>query len=182
MKFTIGRPDAIRAINQRWLLKFWTKNLNSHSVPLWQSVKAEQLTRLSSNLSFLDVIDENGIERYKIRFNGPTIAKVYGATDCRGRFLDEIIPRARYDDARAPYRQATESGSPVYTIHDITDRNGRLINYERLLLPFASDGKNVDRILASFEFICLDGTFDSDELMKIQVGPPALRLSATIKV
>ena len=182
MQFTTERPDAVRAINQRWLLKFWTQNRNTQSVPQWQSVKPDNLSRISTSLSFLDVIGHNGTERYKIRFHGATIAKVYGATDCRGRFLDEIIPQARYEEARAPYHQATRSGRPVYTIHDVTDRNGRVIKYERLLLPFASDGAAVDRLLASFEFICLDGTFDSHELMKTQAGPPALRLSATIKV
>lgn len=52
---------------------------------------------------------------------------------------------------------------------------------ERLLLPFSRDGKNVDRILASFEFICPDGAFDNRDLIGTQTTPPALRLSATIE-
>jgi hypothetical protein len=51
---------------------------------------------------------------------------------------------------------------------------------ERLLLPFSRDGETVDRILASFEFICPDGAFDNYELMKAPSAPPMLRLSATI--
>ena len=61
----------------------------------------------------------------------------------------------------------------------MTDRNGRLVHYERLLLPFAADGHSVDRILASYEFICVDGAFDGRELMQTQSAPPTLRLSAT---
>ena len=72
------------------------------------------------------------------------------------------------------------TGRPVYTIHDIADRHGRLVHYERLLLPFSRDGESVDRILASFEFFCPDGGFDTSDLLSAQNGAPALRLSATI--
>jgi hypothetical protein len=143
MQFSAGRENTVRAINQRWLLKFWKRNLGTRNVPQWQSV--------------------------------------YGSTDCRGKHLDEIIPAARYAEAQQPYRQTVHSGNPVYTIHDMIDSNGRLVNYERLLLPFAQDGKAIDRILASFEFFCADGAFDGCKLMTRQAGPSALRLSATIE-
>jgi hypothetical protein len=181
MQFSVGRPDIVRAINHRWLLKFWTRSLGPHKLPQWQSVETENLTSISASLSFLDVTGGNGSARFMIRFHGATIAQVYGATDCRGKYLDEVIPAARHAEGLAPYHQAVQSGCPVYTINEVTDRNGRLVSYERLLLPFAHDGESVDRILASFEFICLDGAFESQALMKSQGGPPALRLSATIE-
>jgi hypothetical protein len=181
MHFTVARPDVVRAINQRWLLKFWNRNLGAHRIPQWQTVEAENMKRMSANLSFLDVTGGDGKARFVIRFHGATIAEVYGAVDCRGRFLDEIIPAANHPTGLAPYHRALEGGHPVYTIHDITDRSGRLIHFERLLLPFAADGENVDRILASFEFICADGAFDGHDLMNSQSAPPALRLSATIE-
>ena len=181
-QFAAARPDVVRAINQRWLLKFWKRQLGLHRIPLWQAVEAENLTRLSASLSFLDVSGGNGDARFMIRFHGATIAQVYGSPDCRGKYLDEIIPSGNHPTALAPYHQASNSGRPVYTIHDVTDRAGRLIHFERLLLPFSNDGEHVDRVLASFEFICMDGAFDSNELMKLQTGAPALRLSATIEL
>lgn len=63
----------------------------------------------------------------------------------------------------------------------MTDRGGRRVYYERLLLPFARDGAGVDRILAAFEFVCPDGAFDSRGLMKTPATPPRLRLCATIE-
>lgn len=180
MNFSVARPDVVRAINQRWLLKFWMRHLGDHSVPQWQAVEAENLTVMSTNLSFLDVTGGGGKARFQIRFHGATIAQVYGADDCRGKYLDEIMPAARNAEGLAPYRHAVHSGRPVYTIHDVTDRNGRLVHFERLLLPFAADGRTVDRILASFEFICADGAFDGRALMTSQSTPPTLRLSVTI--
>ncbi len=180
MQFSVARPDVVRAINQRWLLKFWTRHLGSHRVPLWQAVEAEDLSRISDNLSFLDVLGDKENLRFQIRFHGTMVGRVFGAADCRGRFLYESVPAAARPQKLAPYRQAAESGRPVYTIHDITDREGRLVHYERLLLPFSRDGESVDRILTSFEFICEDGAFVSHELMNAPASPPALRLSATI--
>ena len=181
MNFAVARPDVVRAINQRWLLKFWKRHLGTHRVPQWQVVETENLTRLSANLSFLDVTGSDGNVRFQIRFHGAAVAQVYGATDCRGKYIDEIIPVANHATGLAPYHRALEGGHPVYTIRDITDRNGRLIHFERLLLPFARDGENVDRIMASLELICLDGAFDGPDLLKLQTVPSALRLSATIE-
>ena len=181
MNFSVVRPDAVRAVNQRWLLKFWKRHLGAHRLPLWHAVEAEDLSRLSDSLSFLDVTNADVGTRFQIRFHGATIAQVYGAVDCRGRYVDEIIPAANHPTGLAPYHQATECGHPVYTIHDVTDRQGRVIHFERLLLPFSLGGESVDRILASFEFICPDGAFERHDLLNSQAVPPALRLSATIE-
>ena len=179
MELTPARPDAVRAINQRWLLKFWMRHLEGVRVPRWQAVKADDLASISDHLSLLDVTG-GAQPRFLIRFHGRMIAKVYGSADCRGRHLDEVIPATARDKALTPYVHAAQSGVPVYTIYDVTDRAGRLIHFERLLLPFARDGENVDRILAAFEFVCPDGDFDAEALMSAPGPAPTPRLSATI--
>lgn len=179
MQFTPSRADVVRAINQRWLLKFWQRHLGEDRVPQWQAVEAENLSNIADQLSFLDVTRSSGRLRFIIRFHGAMVGEVYGSADCRGRYLDEIIPNPA--QAQAPYLQTVESGCPVYTIHDVTDRDRRTVHYERLLLPFGRDGRTVDRILASFEFVCTDGVFNRQALMVSQTTPPRLRLSAMIE-
>ncbi len=181
MDFSVARSDVVRAINQRWLLKFWKRHLGACIVPQWQAVEAENLTRVSASLSYLDVIGEGDAARFQIRFHGGLIARVYGVTDARGRYIDDIIPARNQGTGLVPDHHDLKTGCPIYTIHDVTDRNGRLIHFERLLLPFTCNGESIDRILAAFEFICEDGAFDSDDLMTTQIAPPALRLSATIE-
>jgi hypothetical protein len=181
MQFSVGRPDMVRAINQRWLLKFWQRSRAGAPLPSWQAVEAEDLSRIAANLSYLSVNGSEDARRFQIFSHGETIGRVYGSVDCRGKYLDEIVPPARYTHAAAPYAALLKSSSPVYTIHDVTDKDGRLIHYERLLLPFSNDSAGVDRILASFEFICADGAFDSIQLMMTQTGPPVMRLSAIIE-
>ena|SRR5258707_10747201 len=181
MQFSIARPDAVRAINQRWLLTLWNRHLAGRHVPRWQAIEAENLTRIADNLSFLDVIAADGGLRFQIRSHGAMIGQVFGAPDCRGKFLYDSVPEPQRSQKLVPYRKAATCGRPVYTIHDITDRDGRLVHYERLLLPLAAGGEGVDRILAAFEFVSPDGAFVRRDLMSGLTAPPALRLSATIE-
>lgn len=181
MQFNTSRPDVVRAVNQRWLLKVWSQNLDGHRVPRWQAFEAERLSSMQENLSFLDVVPgETGALRFLIRFHGEIIRRAYGSPDGRGRFLDEILTPGVCPTGLAPYEQAARERLPVYTILEVNDRHGRLVHAERLLLPFARNGETVDRILAAFEFICDDGAFDSDAIMQGS-EEPALRLSAMIE-
>ncbi|MDB5554991.1 MAG: hypothetical protein JWL86_4975 [Rhizobium sp.] len=180
MDFKLVRPDAVRAINQRWLLKFWNRHVGTGEIPPWQAVEAENLTRVSDNLSFLDVTGDGEIKRFRIRPHGSGVAKVYGAPDCRGRCLDEVIPRARHPTGLMPYYRAYSTGPPVYTICDLTDKSGRLIHFERMILPFRGNGETVEHILSCFEFVCEDGAFDTTALIRMQSGAQTLRLCAMI--
>ncbi len=171
----------VRAINQRWLLKFWKRHLGADGLPSWQAVETEDLTRIADNLSYLDVTGEGKIKRFQIRKHGSGIAKVYGDPDCSGRFLDEVIPKARHQTGLMPYYRAFSTGIPVYTICEVRDKNGRIILFERLILPFSHGGTNVGRIMSSFEFICEDGSFDAVALVRLQKGASTLRLCAMIE-
>jgi hypothetical protein len=181
MQFSVARPDVVRAINQRWLLKFWLRHLNGQRVPRWQAVEAEDLTRIAGNLSFLDVLRDGESTRFQIRFHGEAVGLIYGAPDCRGKVLHASMPEPAQSEALAPYRRAVAIGRPVYIVHDMADRDNRVVHSERLLLPFSRDGENVDRIITSFEFLSPDGAFASHGLMQTLKAPPALRLMATIE-
>lgn len=181
MQFDNARPDMVRAVNQRWLLKFWTQNLAGQRVPQWQNLDVDRLLGFQESLSFLDVVrDANGGMRFLIRFHGETIRRAYASPDGRGRYLDEIVSAATCSIGLAPYEKAACDGLPIYTILQISDRQGRKVNAERLLLPFGRDGETADRILAAFEFICDDGAFDSDALLQF-TDAPTIRLSAQIE-
>ncbi|MCK9908628.1 PAS domain-containing protein [Microbacteriaceae bacterium K1510] len=182
MEFSIRRPDVVRAVNQRWLLNFWQSHRGAHRVPPWQSVVVEKLSGQSANLSMVAVSGDGDTARFQIRFNGTAIGQAYGASDHRGKYIDEIIPPILRPEGLPPFTQAARDGCPVYTIHDLKDRNGRVVHYERLLLPFAGDGRKVDRVLGSTEFVCLDGAFDGHNIMHVQTAPPVRRLAVRIEV
>ena len=170
----------VRAINQRWLLKFWKRSLGDLTIPSWRAVEAENLTRVGDNLSYLEVTGKSDIKRFQIRQHGPGVAKVYGSPDCTGRYLDEIIPRERHQTGLMPYYRVFSTAVPVYTVCDVKDKDGRHILFERLILPFSAGGSAVDRMISSFEFVCEDGSFDTAALVGLNLGASTLRLCATI--
>jgi hypothetical protein len=93
---------VVRAVNQRWLLKFWKRHLGAHRVPQWQAIVAENLSRIPANLSFLDVVGSADTACFVVRFNGATIGTVYGGADHRGRRLYEVTPPEHRDDWLIP--------------------------------------------------------------------------------
>ena len=178
MDFKVVRPDAVRAINQRWLLKFWKQHCTTNGTPQWSALETADLKRIKDGVSFLDVTGEPS--RFLIRAYGSGVTKLYDE-DSRGKFLDEIIPRARHQTWLLPYHQACKTGRPVYTICDVKDGKGRLIHFERLIMPFLGGGESVEHILSAFEFICEDGAFDTRAVNKLRNGALTLRLCAVIE-
>ena len=77
------------------------------------------------------------------------------------------------------YYEAVQRGLPVYTISNIDDIYGRIVAYERLLLPFAGSG-DVMHIIASLKTISEDGGFEIRNLMRGNDNLPTPRLRSII--
>ncbi len=77
------------------------------------------------------------------------------------------------------YQQCVKRALPVYTIADIDDIYGRIVAYERLLLPF-SEGANVTHVIASLKTISEDGGFEIKNLLRGNDALPTPRLRTVI--
>ena len=104
MQFAASRPDVVRSVCQRWLLKYWTRLRGFKPMPAWKDLPVEDLSRQLDTLMFLDVVANGAEPRFRIRFLGKRIAQSYGG-DFTGRFLDEAIPPAWRDNAMKTYQQ-----------------------------------------------------------------------------
>jgi hypothetical protein len=182
MEFIHSRPDVVRSGNQLWLLDYWNRVRRDGRLPAWQGFEAAEFVALSADLSVTNVVPANGSARFLIQFHGTRIAQLYGRDSCVGKFLDEILPPNYCEAALATYREAVATRLPVYTVADMRDRTGRIVHYERLLLPFGQDWTEVDRILASLETVSPEGVFDNQALMQAPQRPPAFALCTTIHI
>jgi hypothetical protein len=180
MNFMSSRPDVVRSSSQRWLLSYWVRLRGANALPMWEGFEAEELAAMAENLSIQDVTGVDGDTRLLIRFHGKRIAEAYGSL-CQGRFLDEVLPPLYRDAALSTYQRVLATKLPVYTIADTNDRDGRIVHYERLLLPFSHDGVAIDRILASLETVSPAGDFDNRDLLTSQRKAPAFALCTTIQ-
>ena len=179
MQFAGSQSDIVRSSNQRWLLSYWDRLHDTCPLPMWQGFEAEELAAMAGNLSFNDVVGSDGNARFLIRYHGRRIAETCG-TVCEGKFLDEVLPPQYREAALATYHRVLVTKLPVYTVADMRDRHGRIVHYERLLLPFGRDGVVVDRILVSLEAINPEGVLDNNDLMRSTPKPPAFALGVTI--
>ena len=180
MNFMSSRPDVVRSSSQRWLLSYWDRLRGANALPRWEGFEAEELAAMAESLSIQDVIGNDGKARFMIRFHGKRIAEAYGSL-CQGRFLDEILPPLYRDAALSTYYRVLTTKLPIYTIADTHDRDGRIVHYERLLLPFSHDDVAIDRILASLETVSPEGEFDNRDLLKCPLNAPAFALCTTIQ-
>ena len=180
MEFISSRPDVVRSINQRWLLSKWNEMRATSPLPCWKGMETKELAAMAGNLFFCDVIENAGRTRFLTRYRGKFIEEAFGKVDER-RYLDEILPPLYRDTALATYMQVLVTRLPVYTIAEMNDRNGRIVHFERLLLPFTRDAGKIDRVLASIEAVSPDGAFDNRGLGKSAPNPPAFALCTTIR-
>jgi len=180
MQFQSARPDVIRAINQRWLLKTWNERRGEQALPTWQALEGREYAAMSRHLCFFDVVGKSGNVRFLMRHHSAWLGEVYGF-DCHNQYLDEM-QSGRFQGALiATYQHVVATRAPVYASVDIADREGRLVHYERLLLPFGQDGETVDRILASLEMVSPDGAFEHRNLVTTNARPASFALYATIQ-
>src|SRR6266699_1809833 len=77
------------------------------------------------------------------------------------------------------YYECVRRALPVYTISNIDDIYGRIVAYERMLLPFAQAG-NVTHMIASLKTISEDGGFEIRNLMRGNATLPTAKLRAVI--
>jgi hypothetical protein len=179
MRFTTSQPDVVRSVRHRWLLNYWERLRRGKTVPLWKDVDTEDLSRMVENMQFCDVVSNGSSVRFLVRFCGARIVQAYG--ECNDQFLDDKLPPLLRDAALATYRQAAETGRPVYTICNVPDRDGKPVDFERLLLPFGRDGATADRILTMLEWVSIEGGFESRKLIRSQAEAPVYSVCATIE-
>jgi hypothetical protein len=136
---------------------------------------------VSGNLLSADVVPAAGGTRFLVRSCGARILEFLGLdrpTPGQGRFIDEALPPAYRNAALSTFREAVAAREPVYTVADMRDGGGRIVHFERLLLPCGQDGTSVDRVLASIEAVSPEGAFESRDLMA--ASPPAFAFCAVI--
>ncbi len=116
--------------------------------------------------------------RLTIESEATRISAAYGHTG-KGRYLDEYIGQRLAPIVMPIYYECLSRALPVYTIAHIDDIYGRIVAYERLLMPF-SEGGAVTQVIASLKTISEDGGFEIKNLMRGNDTLPRPKLRAVI--
>jgi hypothetical protein len=179
LDFESANPSVVKSIKQRDLLNTWLRLYARGQ--LMPRVEEYQPTRLADELADLVYYTVGGAQqppRLTIQSEGTRMSSAYGNTG-KGRHLDEYLGPRLAPIVMPVYHECLKRALPVYTIANIDDIYGRIVAYERLLLPF-SEGAQVTHVIASLKTISEDGGFEIKNLMRGNDSLPTPKLRAVI--
>jgi hypothetical protein len=179
LEFESANPTVVKSIKQRDLLNTWLRlYAREQLMPRIEQYQPARLADELPDLVYYTVDTAQLPPRLTIQSDGTRISTAYGNTG-KGRYLDEYLPVSLVPIVMPVYYECVARALPVYTISNIDDIYGRIVAYERLLLPF-SEGAGVTRVLASLKTISEDGGFEIRNLMRGNNTLPTAMLRAVI--
>ena len=179
MEFESANPSIVRSIKQRDLLNTWLRlYAREQKLPRLEEYQPERLADEVPDLVYYTVDTAPGPPLLTIQSDGTRMSTAYGHTG-KGSYLHEYLPSKLVDVVMPVYYECVARGLPVYTISNIDDIYGRIVAYERMLLPFSEAG-NVTHIIASLKTISEDGGFEIKNLMRGNDALPTLKLRAIV--
>jgi hypothetical protein len=179
LDFESANPTVVKSIKQRDLLNTWLRlYTREQSMPRLEEYQPARLSDELPDLVYYTVDDAQQPPRLTIQSNGTRMSSAYGNTG-KGRYLDEYLGVRLAPIVMPVYYECLARGLPVYTVSNIDDIYGRIVAYERLLLPFA-EGGGVTHVIASLKTISEDGGFEIKNLMRGNDMLPTSKLRAVI--
>jgi hypothetical protein len=179
VEFESADPSVVKSIKQRDLLNSWLRlYARQQSMPRIEEYQPERLEDELPDLVYYAVEASEAPPRLTIQSGGTRMSSAYGHTG-KGRYLNEYLGPRVAPAVMPVYHRCIARKLPVYTISNIDDIYGRVVAYERLLLPFA-EGGDVTHIIASLKTISDDGGFEIKNLMRGNDRLPVPKLRAVI--
>ena len=179
LDFQSANPTIVKSIKQRDLLNTWLRlYARDQRAPRMSEYEPSRLADELPDMVYYNVDSAQQPPRLLINSDGTRMSTAYGNTG-KGRYLDEYVGPRLVPIVMPVYYECVKRALPVYTISNVDDLYGRIVAYERLLLPF-SDGGNVSHIIASLKTISEDGNFEIRNLMRGNAALPTQKLRAVI--
>jgi len=179
LEFESAGPSVVKSIKQRDLLNTWLRlYARNQSIPRMLEYQPARIEDELPDMVFYTVDTQAEPPRLTIQSDGTRMSAAYGNTG-KGRYLDEYLGAKLAPMVMPVYYVCIARRLPAYTIANMDDIYGRVVAYERLLLPF-SDGGSVTHIIASLKTISEDGGFEIKNLMRGGDKLPVPKLRAII--
>jgi hypothetical protein len=179
LDFESATPSVVKSIRQRDLLNTWLRlYARQQKAPAIGEYEPARIEEELPDLVYCTVDSSTAPPRVTIQSDGSRISHAFGHPG-KGHLLDEYLGASLAAIVMPVYYTSIARGLPVYTIANLDDIYGRVVAYERLLLPFATDDK-VTHITVSVKTISEDGGFEIKNLMRGNDAPPRLKLRSVI--
>jgi hypothetical protein len=171
MQLRSADRSIVKAIRQRGLLTEWSRrhleaggqlpSLDSFSPAFFEEEKGDML--------MYGVADASAEPRLIISYDGQRLSQAYAKVG-KGSVLQDVMGPRRAAVILPIYYACIQRRLPVYSICAATDVNGTQVDFERLLLPFGTNGRVTD-LIASLKTISVDGSFEQKQLLRTDEAP-----------
>jgi hypothetical protein len=180
LEFQSANPTIVKSIKQRDLLNTWLRlYARDQRMPLLKEYEPSRLEDELPDMVYYTIESAEQPPRILIDSDGTRMSTAYGNTG-RGRYLDDYLGPRLAPIVMPIYHECIARALPIYTIANIDDIYGRVVAYERLLLPFSQGTGQVSQIVASLKTISEDGGFEIKNLMRGSDALPTPKLRAVI--
>jgi hypothetical protein len=180
LEFESANPSVVKSIKQRDLLNTWLRlYARERALPRMAEYQPTRIDEEAPDLVHYTVEASEQPPRLTIQSDGTRMSSAYGNTG-KGRYLDEYLGARLAPIVMPVYHECIARRLPAYTIANIDDIYGRIVAYERLLLPFSDNGGGVTHVIASLKTISEDGGFEIRNLMRGNDKLPVPKLRTII--
>ena len=149
-------PGLIKEISEpthkplKEVCAYWLTKRGSRIAPPRSALRSEEFDLFLPNVTLFEVVGDP--PRFSYRFHGTRAAEAYGE-NLTGKFLDEVdLGSGRAGIIGLCVKVVKECRPQVAQIRFTKQRDGRLVEYERITLPVSDDGKAVNMLMCVFAF------------------------------
>ena len=180
MDFESANPTVVKSIKQRDLLHTWLRlYARDKKLPALAEFQPARIEDELPDLVFFSIDATQQPPQIIIDSDGTRMASAYGHTG-KGRLLEEYLGPRLAPLVMPVYYECIRRSLPAFTVAHIDDVYGRIVAYERLLLPFSDSDGAVTQIIGSLKTISEDGGFEIKNLMRGNETLPVPKLRTII--
>jgi hypothetical protein len=180
MDFESANPTVVKSIKQRDLLNTWLRlYARDQKLPALAEYQPARIEDELPDLVFFTIDTTQQPPHIIIDSDGTRMASAYGHTG-KGRRLEEYLGPRLAPLVMPVYYECIRRRLPAFTVAHIDDAYGRIVAYERLLLPFSDRDGTVTHIIGSLKTISEDGGFEIKNLMRGSETLPVPKLRTII--
>ncbi|MFZ2160057.1 MAG: hypothetical protein WAV72_28610, partial [Bradyrhizobium sp.] len=155
---------GMRCVQQISLLKLWERLRGGCELPRFDALMPDDISRSIDKLSFSEVVPTESGYRFRVLRSGAQFDRMYSERRI-GKFLDEVLPEAFREQALLLHERVVISRQPSFSFSMLCKADGPLIRYERLLLPFTTNGEDVERIISAITLFTEENGFDANDVL-----------------
>ncbi|MGH6892215.1 MAG: PAS domain-containing protein [Dongiaceae bacterium] len=139
---------VITTLQLRLLAELWTSKRRDDVLPSRADFSDQDLRPWFGHLLMVDVVE--GPHRFRFRLMGTSLVDA-ASRELTGKFFDEADITGYEPDVLEDYAEVVRTRAPFCKTRHYNPTPGTFMDhwkvYERLLLPLATDGGTIDRVL-----------------------------------